>query len=229
MPLLSHNGTLTTTVSTWSPERARKEKSSKRPDPPELKPESLKDKKTESSIQRLLNNSVNKDFSLASVQDQASQAELMVIFWKENNSNSMLRKLNQEKNDLYHSYSFYLIFCFHLSQFRYKKFIAGNLILSSILPCLFSAFTSFTPAGSLCFIFVMKFQQLLSLFFLFAFLCFPFLLRVFMLMFFLICFIWAFTCFWQNLALWPCFWVIFPYPLHFFIQLLQFYRCQLIL
>ena len=32
----------------------------------------------------------------------------MVIFWKEDNSSSTLKRLNQEKNDLYHSYSFYL-------------------------------------------------------------------------------------------------------------------------
>jgi hypothetical protein len=79
----------------------------KRQNLPELKPESMKDKKTESLILRLLNNSANKDFWPVSAQDRANRAELMVIFWRENNSSSMLRKLNQEKNDMYHSYSFY--------------------------------------------------------------------------------------------------------------------------
>jgi hypothetical protein len=100
MPLLSHNGTLTTTVSTWSPERARKEKSSKRPDPPELKPESLKDKKTESLIQKLLNNSANKDFLLALAPDRANQEEPTDTFWKEKSWNFMPRRSNQERNDV---------------------------------------------------------------------------------------------------------------------------------
>ena len=79
----------------------------------------MKDKKTELLTLKSPNNSVNKDFTPASVQDPVNQEELMVIFWKEDNSNSMLRKLNQEKNDLYHSYSFYLIFAFiYLNSYR---------------------------------------------------------------------------------------------------------------
>ena len=45
------------------------------------------------------NNSVNKDFSLASAQDPVNQEELTVIFWKERSSNSMPRRSNQERND----------------------------------------------------------------------------------------------------------------------------------
>jgi hypothetical protein len=93
--------------STWSLEKARRARLKKRQDLPELKPESLKDKKTESSILRSLNNSANKDFWPVSAQDRVNRAELMVIFWRENNSSSTLRRLNQEKNDMYHSYSFY--------------------------------------------------------------------------------------------------------------------------
>ena len=104
----SPNGTWTTTESIWSPERVRKERSRRRQDLPEPRPESLKDKKTESSTPRSLNNSANKDSWLVSAQDPANPAELMVIFWKEDNSISTLKRLNQEKNDLYHSYSFYL-------------------------------------------------------------------------------------------------------------------------
>ena len=59
----------------------------------------MKDKKTELLIQRLVNNSVNKDFWLVSAQDQANPEELMDTSWKEENSNSMLKKSNQERND----------------------------------------------------------------------------------------------------------------------------------
>lgn len=46
-----------------------------------------------------LNNSVNKDFWPVSVQDQVNQVELMDTFYKEDNSNSMPKKSNQERND----------------------------------------------------------------------------------------------------------------------------------
>lgn len=46
-----------------------------------------------------LNNSVNKDFWLVLVQDQVNQVELMDTFCKEDNSNSMPKKSNQERND----------------------------------------------------------------------------------------------------------------------------------
>ena len=71
----------------------------KRKDLKELKIELTKDKKTELLTLKSLNNLVNKDFQLVSVQDQANLEELMDIFYKENNLNSMQRKLNQERND----------------------------------------------------------------------------------------------------------------------------------
>jgi hypothetical protein len=73
---------------------------SKRRNPTEPKRESVKDKKTELLTLKSPNNSVNKDFTPASVQDPVNQEELMVIFWKEKSLNSMLKKLNQERNDL---------------------------------------------------------------------------------------------------------------------------------
>ena len=100
MPPPSLNGTSTITVLIWSPERARKERSSKRQDLPELRPESLKDKKTESLIQKLLNNSANKDFSLALAPDRANQEEPTDTFWKEKSWNFMPRRSNQERNDV---------------------------------------------------------------------------------------------------------------------------------
>ena len=65
----------------------------------ELLRELKKDKKIELSILKLMINSTNKDYQLVSVQDQVKQEELTDIFQKENNSNSILRKLTLERND----------------------------------------------------------------------------------------------------------------------------------
>ena len=72
---------------------------SKRRNPTEPKRESAKDKKTELLTLKSLSNSVNKDFTLVSVQDPVNQEELTVISWKEKSLNSMPRRLNQERND----------------------------------------------------------------------------------------------------------------------------------
>ncbi len=85
---------------TWSPERARRARLRKRPDPPELSPESPKDKKTESLIPKLLNNSVNRDFWPASAQGLANQAEPMDTFWKAKSLSSTPRRSNLERNDV---------------------------------------------------------------------------------------------------------------------------------
>ena len=82
--------------------------------------ELAKDKKTESSILKLLNNSVNKDFWLVSVQDQVNQAELMVTFWKEKNSNSMPKRSTQERNDLYNRYTLFMQIFQKLMQMHFK-------------------------------------------------------------------------------------------------------------
>ena len=50
-------------------------------------------------IQKLLNNLPNKDYLLVLVLDLAKQVELMVIFCKENNFNSIQKKLIKERND----------------------------------------------------------------------------------------------------------------------------------
>jgi hypothetical protein len=71
----------------------------KRPDQSEPKIELAKDKKTESSIPRSPNNSVNKDFLPVSAPDPANPAELMVISWKEKNLNSTPRRSSPERND----------------------------------------------------------------------------------------------------------------------------------
>jgi hypothetical protein len=92
----------------------------KRKDQTDLKRELAKDKKTESSILKLLNNSVNKDFWLVSVQDQVNQAELMVTFWKEKNSNSMPKRSTQERNDLYNRYTLFMQIFQKLMQMHFK-------------------------------------------------------------------------------------------------------------
>ena len=66
----------------------------------------MKDKKIESLIQKLLNNSLYKDFWLASAQDRAKAVELMDIFLKEENSNFTLKKSNPKRNDSYLSYTY---------------------------------------------------------------------------------------------------------------------------
>ena len=99
-PPHSPNGTWTTTESTWSPRRARKAKSRRRRDPTELRLELLRDKKIDSLTPEFKTNLVNKDCWLASVQDRASQAELMGTFWKEESLNSTPRRSSQERNDL---------------------------------------------------------------------------------------------------------------------------------
>jgi hypothetical protein len=66
----------------------------------------MKDKKIESLIQKLLNNSLNKDFWLALAQDQVKAVGLMDTSLKENNLNFMLKKLNPERNDSYPSYTY---------------------------------------------------------------------------------------------------------------------------
>lgn len=48
---------------------------------------------------RFQSNSANKDYWPALVQDLDNQEELMDTFYKEDNSNFMPRKLNQERND----------------------------------------------------------------------------------------------------------------------------------
>jgi hypothetical protein len=58
----------------------------------------LEDKKKERSILKSKNNSVNKDFWLVLVQDQDNVEELMVIFLKENNLNSMPENLIKREN-----------------------------------------------------------------------------------------------------------------------------------
>jgi hypothetical protein len=84
----------------------------KRRNPTELKRESVKDKKTELLTLKSLSNSVNKDFTLVSVQDPVNQEELTVISWKEKSLNSMPRKSNQERNDGFvNIISLQLLFC----------------------------------------------------------------------------------------------------------------------
>jgi len=115
----------------------------KRKDQTELKPESPKDKKTESSTLRSLNNLVNKDFWLASAQDPVNLEEPMVIFWKENNSNSTLKKSNPEKNDLYH----HILFLFHFLFIQSLYF--GELSVSTAILILLRSFFFLLQANDL--------------------------------------------------------------------------------
>jgi len=65
------------------------------------KVESVKDKRTESLMLRLVSNLVSKDFWPVLDQDLANQEGLMDIFWKADSLSFMLRRFNQEKNDLF--------------------------------------------------------------------------------------------------------------------------------
>lgn len=79
-----------------------------------LKKNWRKEERIESSTLKLLKSSLNKDCWLALALDLANQAELMVIFWKEKNSNFILRRSTKERNDLYLQFPY-------LNQSRYVK------------------------------------------------------------------------------------------------------------
>lgn len=58
-----------------------------------------KEIKTELLMQRLQNNLLNKDYWPVLVQDLDKVVELMVTYLKENNFNSIQKRLTKEKND----------------------------------------------------------------------------------------------------------------------------------
>lgn len=67
--------------------------------PKELSRESKKDKKTELLMLKSVNFSLNNVFMLALALALDNQAEPMVTFLKEKNSNSTPRRSNLERND----------------------------------------------------------------------------------------------------------------------------------